>query len=431
MRKHFLLLLTLILSACTTTEFVVQPQRVADMDEKKRIVVFFDGTANDEASRTNIAKLHNIVTLQNRSDINAIYIKGVGTGGQSESKLLGMGLGAGIGRDVQQAYNFIASRYNPLSDDELYLFGFSRGAYTARILAGLIEVAGVPDLRSTNKKDREQIIEDIYLAHKGWKSRKEREADIAKVRPAQKSYPDIEFMGLWDTVEALGAPDFSEGWNRPGGRLDQRYFDQLCNIKDAAHALSIDDFRATSFTPTLLTYNDLTKECNSDVDIHSVVDEVWFAGAHSDVGGGYADTELDGVSLNWMLGKIRRYKLVPENTRVLENRFGLSHNADEGWLGIFYIKRNRHIPGYLKGAGYPGNKLPVHESVFERLGAGGPGKQWFEFDWSDERNYRHCFVSVDGTEPPDCFSTQCNLKLKDTQDCFKKVTTDYYTPVED
>lgn len=426
MSRILITLISVVLSACATPEFTVQPQGDTGQEGKKHIVVFFDGTANEEASRTNVSKLHNLVTLQNRSDIHAIYIKGVGTGGLSESKLLGMALGRGIGKDVQQAYDFISRRYSNQNEDEIYIFGFSRGAYSARILAGLIEIAGVPDLRDSDEKSGAKIISEIFNAHKGKKSRSERELDVAKVYEGAKSYPRIEFMGLWDTVEALGMPDFSEGWNRRGGRLNNKYFDQLCNINMAAHALSIDDFRATSFTPTLLTYSDLTKDCKSPVEIHNVVDEAWFSGAHSDVGGGYSDTDLDGVSLNWMIGKMRPYGLLPPGARVLENRFGLSHNAEQGWLGIFYIKRNRHIPGYLKGAAYPNGRLPVHDSVFERLGPGGPGKQWFEFDWSHEKNYRHCFAAADGSgEATNCFSKQCNLSLRPDQDCFTIKTTDY------
>lgn len=427
--KGLLLLLnTVLLAACGSPQFTVQPQPDnLPPVPKYEIVVFFDGTANDESSRTNVAKLHNLVSLQKRDDLHTIYIKGVGTSGLAPSKLLGMGLGMGIGKDVLQAYEFIATRYRG-PQDKIYLFGFSRGSYAARILAGFIEVAGIASLEGMTDKQKEKALIKIYNAYLRGNTREEKEdairASYLVSRPAK-----IEFMGLWDTVAALGWPGFNEKFH--DGELEEKYFDQLCNIKSAAHAMSIDDNRARSFTPVILARPELGSEskCGRPVNVHEIVDEVWFLGAHSDVGGGYHDTDIDGISLNWMLGKVRPHGIIPDDSMVFENPNGKIHAPGSGsGLGIIYWNQNRHLPGYVNAAKYPNDLLPIHESVVERLGPGGKGKAPIGFDWVSSVNekYRECF-KVDPVigDLPDCNSKQCNLELKDDQKCFAIRKTDY------
>ncbi len=266
----------------------------------KKLAVFFDGTANDEGSYTNVAKLHNLVTLQARPDVSTSYIKGVGVDG----KILGMATGWGIGLDVRQAYLYLAENYSHEPEDEIYIFGFSRGAYAARILAALIHVAGIPDVRSIeNRNARIGYIEQIYDAYKsnGERSIEDRRKRVEAVLKTPTVHAQIKFLGIWDTVEALGLPNYAETVDVP----NPRYADQLCNVTKAAHAVALDDNRARIFTPILLTRAHLTEACEH-VDIDQVVTEVWFSGAHSDVGGGYSDTHLSGVSLNWMIGQIRK-----------------------------------------------------------------------------------------------------------------------------
>lgn len=436
MAKILLVIMAFVLSACSSTQSTVQPQQVDFTKEAKSIVVFFDGTANDEASRTNVSKLHNLVSLQNRKDIHSIYIQGVGTSGLAPDKLLGMGLGFRIGEDVREGYKFVSQRYNHESGDKIYVFGFSRGAYAARIFAGLIEIAGIANIRGLTDSDSDDLIKDIYEAYKGDMLRTEREKRVQAIEGLSVRHAEIEFMGLWDTVAALGFPDYSENFDPERGRLEDKYFDQLCNIKKAAHALSIDDNRATAFTPTLLTLPELTKHCNlsREIDIHDVVEEVWFAGAHSDVGGGYHDTDIDGVSLNWMLGKIRPYNIVPPNAQVIENPNGKIHQPGSGGgLGLIYRNQNRHIQGYMDAAGYPNNKLPIHVSALERLGSpDGAGKPPIGYNWVAPNNldrWGACFATNETDNKfPDCSGKVCRLKLKSNQNCFKVEYTDYAKP---
>ncbi|WP_016955937.1 T6SS phospholipase effector Tle1-like catalytic domain-containing protein [Catenovulum agarivorans] len=391
MKLHSILFL-LLLSGCSSSEFVYHPHKTnAKNIQPKKIAVFFDGTSNTANSATNVVKLYNLVTLQPRADIHSIYIKGVGTEGGGFKQVVGMATGYGIGEDVRQAYHYLSSVYSP--NDEIYLFGFSRGAYSARILAGMIFTAGLVDINNLKNKDEQiKLIEKIYDEYKGDRPLKERQDSIARMNLVV-SQPRIKFMGIWDTVEALGLPNRSEKIEN----VNSRYIDQLCNIDKAAHALSVDDNRAKIFTPISLTSKDLVKHCNT-VSIDSLVNEVWFAGAHADVGGGYEDTELSGVSLNWMIEQLDSSGIIPEGVRVLEDPLGKSHNPSTGFFGLIYENRNRNLPHYIKHTGYNKGKIKIHESVFERLKV--VPKQWQEFDWIAEgsekytRNFPDCFDKV-------------------------------------
>lgn len=379
-RKLITLAIVLMLTGCTSMTAINHIPKGSD-DEAKKLVVFLDGTANDEGSHTNIAKLHNLVSLQSRYDIRTTYIKGVGTDG----KVIGMATGWGIGHDVREAYLFLAENYNEKRGDKVYIFGFSRGAYAARILSALINVAGIQDTADIEgKKKKYEYVDSIYKAYKGEKPLDQRKKDVAKVIGHYPESQHIEFMGLWDTVEALGVPDYEEDWKAPNAR----YGDQLCNINSAAHALSVDDDRARIFTPILLTNSDLIRECKNK-NIDAIVDEVWFSGAHSDVGGGYLDTDISGVSLNWMLNKIKKYNIIPFGSGVYSDSSGLTHDPEAGVWGLIYRKKNRDLYSYAHLNGYNNKKLKIHKSVIDRLRENLPKDH--EYQWADSE-YKHCFV---------------------------------------
>lgn len=391
------LLFALFLAGCNSMTAINHIPKASN-EQPMNLVVFLDGTANDEGSHTNIAKLHNLVTLQDNQNIRASYIKGVGTDG----KIIGMAMGWGIGHDVREAYLFLAENYNYKRGDKIYLFGFSRGAYAARILAALVHVAGIPDVSEIEKNQRYDFVKKIYKANKGKKSIAERKDDIAAVLGYAPISRDIEFLGIWDTVEALGVPDYEENWKLP----NSRYEDQLCNIKNAAHAVSIDDNRARIFTPVLLTNNHLIDTCR-DVVINNIVDEVWFSGAHADVGGGYLNAHISGVSLNWMLKKIAKYNLVHNNTKVYSDYLGKTHDPESGIWGLIYRKRSRDLYLYAKHNNYNNNKLKVHQSVIDRLQLMMPKEH--EYQWITN-GFKDCFV-VQGK----------GLKYVKAKDCFTVV----------
>lgn len=370
----------LVLIAGCASNPVVEHIPLRVNNNPNSLAVFFDGTANNEGSHTNIAKLHNLITLQNNANISAAYIEGVGTNGN----FLGMAMGKGIGRDVREAYLYLGENYNPNKKDKIYIFGFSRGSYAARILAALIHVAGIPDFSHiARRSERKEYVEEIYDAYKTKKTIEQRREDVIAVTGKKHEPVEIEFMGIWDTVEALGFPDLSENIDVPNGN----YADQLCNIKKAAHAVSIDDDRARIFTPILLTRDHLVTKCKKEVEMDDVVNEVWFSGAHADVGGGYNDTYIDGVSLNWMLTQIEPYNLVPKGSQVYANPFGVTHDPEKGVFRLIYHKLNRNLLAYANSSSYNKGKLKIHKSVIDRLAAI-PVKS-YEYRWLE--NYTDCF----------------------------------------
>jgi uncharacterized protein (DUF2235 family) len=370
------LLIFSLLTGCTSLGKTTKP--MIDSPPRK-LAVFFDGTANDESSDTNIHKLHELVRNQERKDdIGTFYIDGVG----ADLKIIGMGTGWGISYRVKHAYMYLAENYR--KGDKIYLFGFSRGAYSARILASMLYHAGLPVNPVQDGKLRTDYATVIYDAFKGDMTREERKKAVRDVVDKTEGLPqlepvDVTFLGLWDTVEALGVPDYEENVIRP----NSRYGDQLCNVQKAAHALSLDDNRARIFTPILLTRPHLLEHCTIgkqnapwssspeavQARLDSIVDEVWFTGAHADVGGGYKDkdTGLSGVSLNWMIAKLINEDLLPAGTKVHADPDGDVHDPEAGLWGALYRQKWRSFVEYASNSPYNHGKLKIHDSVINRL----------------------------------------------------------------
>lgn len=377
----FALLLALV--GCSS---IVHKPLAASSPGAHKIAIFFDGTHNDIASDTNVKRLHSLVTLQDKQNISSLYIEGVGTG----SDVIGMATGFTMQARVRIAYAFILKHYRP--GDEIYLFGFSRGAYAARILTSMLYHAGVVD---RNGMPPAAVADAVYDAVKKFFEagdeikRKEEVREALAAQDLRPSAPvSVEVLGLWDTVEAMGAPSWSSRLLHKAGRrqhvvdiagANKRYGDQLCNVKHAYQALSIDDNREWIFTPLPLDREYLFTNCQPDGEhllgrdgkiIAGRFAEVWFAGAHSDVGGGYGDSRLSGVSLNWMIDNLKRTGLLPAGARVPEDPFGSSHDPEAGWFGAVYHAVNRDIATYVtdtaRRRGEFANTLCVHESVLQR-----------------------------------------------------------------
>jgi len=380
MKRLFLLLVLITLTSCVSTKTAYHIP-VQNIETSKKLLVFMDGTMNNSSSYTNVSKLYNLTILQDKSYINAAYVTGVGNRG------IGLMTGLGIGRTVREAYLFLSKNYHPERNDEIYIFGFSRGAYAARILAGLIHVAGVTDLSKIPEKDQAKYIKKVYLAYRGDQTIYNRRKDIETITGKTPESVSIEFMGLWDTVEALGVPNFKENYNVP----NKNYVDQLCNIKRASQALSINDDRATIFTPKLLSKKYLTDKCEKPVNISEVVNEVWFAGAHSDVGGGYGDTEIDGVTLNWMINEIKPYEILPETAKVFEDPFDKIHDPSNDFIEIFYRRRFRDLSLYIENNDvYNNGKFKIHTTAFERLNHS-EVLPLQDFEYNLQAHFSNCF----------------------------------------
>jgi uncharacterized protein (DUF2235 family) len=376
--------LALGLTGCFTTPKPKILASVADYQQPRKLVVFFDGTANDETSDTNIKRLQSLVTLQGRQDISTFYVEGVGANG----KAIGMGTGWGMGYRERLAYQYLAENYR--KNDKIYLFGFSRGAYAARILASLLYHAGLPEqplsAMEENKKSNAHFAKLIYAAFKGdmpSNKRKESINETVNANNLPRLNPvEVTFMGLWETVEALGVPDYEENTGEP----NRKYGDQLCNVRRAAHALALDDNRARIFTPILLTREHLVKQCDKDIDgrdwvptpesirarLNATVNEVWFTGAHADVGGGYLNSLLSGVSLNWMIGQLQGKEndegLLPACTKVRSDPDENVNDPEAGLLwGTLYKELWRSFAQYAANSPYNNGRLKIHNTVIKRL----------------------------------------------------------------
>jgi uncharacterized protein (DUF2235 family) len=254
----------------------------------KRIVVCCDGTWNrpDAESPTNVAKMALAVAdTDGETPQLVLYHRGVGTG--RFDRVRGGAFGWGLSRNVRDCYRFVVEHFEP--GDELFFFGFSRGAYTARSTVGLIRNAGIL-LR--------EHLDRVDAAYSLYRDRGEtrRPGGIeATLFRRSFSHDDIavRFVGVWDTVGALGIPGVPK---RLCGRLWAFHDTELSSkVALAYQALAIDE-RRRPFVPSLW---------HRKPDDAGVLEQRWFAGVHSDIGGGYPDCSLAEITLWWMAGKAR------------------------------------------------------------------------------------------------------------------------------
>lgn len=266
----------------------------------KRLVVCCDGTWGfaDQPHKTNVAK----VALSVRpgaaagKDQRVYYHSGVGT--HQWERLRGGAFGVGLSRNVIDAYRFLVETYQP--DDELFLFGFSRGAFTARSLAGLVRNCGIV------RRDQTDRIKEAWTLYR---DRIEKPSGAASTlfRRSYAHETEIQFIGVWDTVGDLGIPVPGSGWLKPVvNRFNHRWAfhdTELSSwVKAAFHALAIDEQRS-AFQPTLWHQQPGAAEQGQELK------QVWFAGSHGDVGGGYKETGLSDIALLWLVDQARRYGL--------------------------------------------------------------------------------------------------------------------------
>lgn len=273
----------------------------------RNLVVCCDGTWNtpDQADQgvptpTNVVRLFNTLAEQGVGGEAQLgyYHPGVGTDGTWWDRLVGGGAGVGLGRNVMSAYQWLARHYQP--GDRLFLFGFSRGAYTVRSLAGMItaERCGLLRLDGLAEQEAWKRVERAY--EKGYRARKERSAwakDWAFHQADAAGEPvPVHFLGAWDTVGALGIPDDLAILNLIDDPRRYAFHDTALNarVHNARHAVALDE-RRLSFAPTLWT----------GIEHRPSVKQLWFPGVHCDVGGGYPETGLSDGALQWMMEEAR------------------------------------------------------------------------------------------------------------------------------
>lgn len=246
----------------------------------KNIVLCCDGTGNEYGSHnTNVVDMFTPIVRD--ADQIAYYDPGIGTFsifgrvlGKRIGVILGQGFGWGLRENIEDAYEYLMDRYQP--GDKVFLFAFSRGAFTARCLAGMLHKVGLLQKGSVNL---------IPYASSVYNTRgNERVAAGFKETYCQECKP--YFIGVWDTVGSLGL------W------YGKEFFDDRLNedVANAYHAISIDEKRK-KFPVSLWEENN-----------QNVV-QVWFAGVHSDVGGWYEERGLSDIALIWMLENAQEHGL--------------------------------------------------------------------------------------------------------------------------
>jgi uncharacterized protein (DUF2235 family) len=268
----------------------------------KHLIVCCDGTWNTAYQSRNGSPCPSNVTrfalsvAANDSDGHrqlVYYHPGVGT--TRWDHLRGGAFGVGLSANVIDAYHFLIDNYEP--GDDLYFFGFSRGAFTARSAAGLVRNCGI--LRPENR-DR---IDDAYRLYRN-RDDKPRGMTSTLFRSAFSYEPTIEFIGVWDTVGALGIPPVGPGilhpiFNWVNKRWSFHDTELSSHVHGAYQALAIDE-RRRAFKPTLW---------KQQPGATQLVEQVWFTGVHCNVGGGMADTSLSDLALLWMVKKAQHHGL--------------------------------------------------------------------------------------------------------------------------
>lgn len=330
----------------------------------KNILICADGTwnrpeedlANDYP--TNVLKLARAMAPVNADGHEQVVFYDWGLGSYHD-EFTGGAFGNGINKNIQDCYRFIVQNYSP--GDRIYLFGFSRGAFTVRSLAGLINNCGI--LKRSNARyiaRAFEIYKDVDIHpddefSQNWRTRYSVRADIDNLAPTErKAYtdegrPKIYFVGVWDTVGSLGVPlSLLSFLNREHMFHDNKIGP---NILTARHALAIDE-RRDDFKPTIWKQR-------QGVDI----EQVWFAGCHSDIGGGLAPDENDSsllsdIPLKWIMDEATAKGLAFAGDFAGDLSANPASRLNESYTGKWLLagQHKRTLPSHLK----------IHRSVKAR-----------------------------------------------------------------
>ena len=311
------------------------------------LIACIDGTWNSGSEGSNVQRIHDAL-LNDGGRQTALYLTGVGTRGYSD-RIIGGLWGGGSTARVRSVYRSICENYE--AGDRISLFGFSRGAFAARVVAGLIQRLGI--------LPRDQLHHIDAAISMFWTRRSSAANDLrtfARERRAREAA--IHFLGLWDTVVRHGPALAPVAWaietslNRRFGLSDQS---AAANMISIAHALALDEDRA-AFTPWRIRPRTDTERIS--------IEEAWFAGSHSDVGGGYVESRASECSLVWIAERARSWGLVFQDDRLPRpDTSACTAALHPGRRGVW-----RLLPSQ-KRIVLESDRL--HESVFERMRATG------------------------------------------------------------
>ena len=300
----------------------------------KNIVICCDGTGNEYGkNNTNVVETYTI--CKKTKDQVVFYDPGVGTGGweyieekKSLRAISDQATGEGLQKNINDAYAFLMETYK--QGDKLYLFGFSRGAFTVRSLAGMLYKVGLL------RPDNENLIEYAAKLYNI-----EGNSQIARGFKETFCVPcPVHFIGVWDTVSSL-AMNARKRWHNSSLNPE---------AKCGCQALAIDEQRK-DFPPSIWDENKLARGQS--------IEQVWFAGVHSNVGGWYDERGLSNITLHWMMGRAKSHGL-RINVTELNKRKPDAHDKLHDSLKGFWNFRGKHIREIPKGS-------KVHKSVFDRL----------------------------------------------------------------
>lgn len=355
----------------------------------KNILVFADGTGNEggllpDESRTNVYKLYRATRTGPDSVIDpkkqlALYVPGIGTPGPGHDsgwgrrkQTLQQMFGFGITEKIADCYVALIGVWEP--EDRIYLFGFSRGAYTVRCLAHVLELCGIPtkerngepislDPKSLRRVAKEAV-SSIYRL--GMPRNEAATAEMAeRFRTAYASQAgrvagaSPYFIGIWDAVAAIGWQRFFPDWTY------DRHF--TSDVQYARHLQSIDECRK-DFKRVPWGGRGTVKWPDREGEPEQF-DQIWFAGNHADIGGSYPENEsrLSDISLTWMVEFIT--EKIPEAGRILVDKdvLRLYPSAD----GMMHDECMVGIGGTMLKWGKAIRDVPdtaqLHETVYERL----------------------------------------------------------------
>lgn len=352
----------------------------------KNIILCADGTGNmgGYTPSSNVFKIYNEIDIHNSKKQLKFYDNGIGTETNKYVRAAAGALGFGFKTNVRDLYLFLARNYGEKDEekdeekdkekDQVYFFGFSRGAATVRACSGFINACGLVNGKKMEEDELQDAVDEALDAYVRIK-RDPSLADKCKNNTKSHGVIPIQFIGVWDTVSSLGFPQnwfitslgmcvlnaLFKGLDRISDVIFKHRFynyELTPKVEYACQALAIDDER-TSFWPMVWNEKNHSKP----------VEQVWFAGMHSNVGGGYPRTGMANVALEWMMIRAQKNGLIFKDTSLKNvhndaHPHGRMFNSRDGFA-IYYRYNPRDIEKLCKDR--LDGSIKIHESVIERM----------------------------------------------------------------
>lgn len=391
----FTLLLSVLLSLPPLAKVFAETPKIEAQQQQKRLALFLDGTWNEVDSNTNVWRMKLLCAPTSTDGKAQLTYYEIGVNG-----VVGGSTGKGLDANIRKAYEWLVENYN--DGDEIFIFGFSRGAYTARSLAGLVanfgvlkpgSPIGVGQLFSRYKRPDEETINKLIELKNAGKvdglSLEERWL-LKYSRPTK-----IKVIGVWDTVGSLGIPAL----NIPG--ISRPTFGYLqtglrLQIEHGYHALAIDEHRK-AFEPTLWSIRTPKEptEARPTPRQLSNVEQRWFVGAHANVGGGYESDLLAQAPLRWIMKKASLYGLTFRNDVEIDGDMlsATINDSRKEFLDGVYAQVSRTFyraiasePAVRNNGTHTNVNETIDQSVFDRWRATPSYRPQNILEWAKRKN---------------------------------------------